>query len=572
MKNSVRKILPFVSRPGRYIGNEINSIHKENADVKIALAFPDVYEVGMSYLGFKILYEIINSRTDSLAERVYAPWPDMLEEMKKNDIPLFSLESCTSIRDFDIVGFTLQSELSYTNILLMLEHARINFLSSERDEREPLLIAGGPCGFNPEPLADIFDLFVIGDGEEVIHEIIEAYKKNKDKNRHELLKSFAAIQGIYVPSFYNVYYNTDGTIKEIGTHPIKRNIDGDVSPISVPDIIKKRIVHDFENIHASVKPPVPFINVIHDRLTLEIMRGCARNCKFCLAGSVYKPVRLRSIDTLIKQGKSGIKNTGYDEISLSSLNTADYKNIENLVTGFADTFHDDKVSISLPSLRVDLFSREVAEVIQKLRKPGLTFAPETGTEKLREYINKKITDEELINITRIISDLGWNLVKLYFMVGLPTENFSDVEGIVSLVRKIKDVGSARNKRMNVHVGVSPFVPKPHTQFQRQKMDSIENLKQKTDFLIKKFGRDVKWHNPKQSCIEGVFSRGDRRLTKVLITAYKLGCKFDAWNEYFNYDLWQKAFSECNIDPLFYVSREIKQDEILPWDLIKCVTN
>lgn len=529
------KILPYVLKPGRYLGNEINSVHKDNADVKIVLAFPDVYEIGMSYLGFKILYEIINSRTDSLAERVYAPWPDMLEELNKNNVPLFSLESWRPLRDFNIVGFTLQSELCFTNVVLMLEYSGIPILAKDRNEKEPLIIAGGSCCFNPEPLAEIFDFFVIGEGEEIINEIIDVYKKNKDKNRVELLKSFGRIEGIYVPFFY--------------------------------DVIKKRIVSDFENAPASIKPPVPYINIVHDRFTLEIMRGCRWNCRFCMAGNTCKPVRVRSINTLIEIGKLGIKNTGYDEISLLSLNTADYKNAENLISEFTKTFHKDNVSISLPSLRIDLFSKEIACSIRKLRKPGLTFAPETGTERLRKAINKNISNDELFNIADVIFDSGWNLIKLYFMVGLPTETFSDVEEIVHLVKKIKDIGKAKNKNVQIHLSVAAFIPKPHTYFQFHSMDSLSNLKEKINFLIKKLGENVKWHNPEQSFIEAVFARGDRKLSACLIKAYKLGCKFDAWNEYFNFELWQKAFKECSIDPLFYL-RERKSDEVLPWSIIK----
>jgi radical SAM family uncharacterized protein/radical SAM-linked protein len=568
-KINLDEILPFVSRPTRYIGQELNAVHKEAWDeegksrlVSVALGFPDTYEIGMSNLGLKILYEIINKRADALAERVYSPWADMEEILRRQDIKLFSLESQMPLEAFDMIGFSLQYELSYTNVLNMLDLAGIPLKNCDRDERYPLIIAGGPCSFNPEPLADFIDLFVIGDGEEAIQEIIEIYKKHKattknQKSKYEnkinLLKDMAKIEGVYVPSFYEVSYNADTTIKSI-----------DRKFADIPALVKKRTV-DLDKVDYPVKPVVPYMQVVHNRLLLEIMRGCPRGCRFCQAGIIYRPKRDRNLESLVRLAKENIDHTGYDEISLTSLSSTDYCGIEKLIDTIGKELCGRKISLSLPSLRPNNFSLGLAKAVSRVKKSGLTFAPEAGTERLRQVINKNITEEDIITAVGQAYASGWKLVKLYFMYGLPTETDEDLKGIITLVRKIKSL----YKNLTLNVTISAFVPKPNTPFQWCRQEDMGSLRRKKDYLKKNLPAAVKWHKIEISLLEAVFARGDRRLGRVLEKAWQNGCKFDGWDEYFNFDRWQETFAQVKIDPSFYAWRERQLGEILPWEHIEC---
>ncbi len=546
-KNMLDNILPFVSKPGRYLGNEWNVVHKdwESTQVKVALCYPDIYELGMSNLGLQILYYIINGREDSLAERVYAPGLDAEEILKERGIPLFSLESKRPLRDFDIIGFTLQHELSYTNILNVLNLANIPLRSRNRDGKFPLIIAGGPSASNPEPLADFIDAFVLGDGEEVIEEIIETYKQRQENG---LLKSLAKIPGVYVPSLYEVNYKEDGTIEQI-----QGKGDG------TPEIIEKRVV-DLETSHYPLAPLVPLIDISQNRLNLEIQRGCPHSCRFCQSQAVYGPCRVRSKKRLLEIAKDSFKSTGYDEVALTSLSSTDYPGIERLIDEFLTCFGKNHTSVSLPSLRPDRFSLALAIRIQKIRKTGLTFAPEAGSERLRRLIGKRISDEEFTSTISQAYNAGWRLVKLYFMIGLPGEKEDDIEAIIRLVKGPKN----RHRNLNFNVTIAPFVPKPHTPFQWLPMENLAELRRKKDYLSRRLPAQVKGHTVESSFLEAVFSRGDRRLGMVLEKAWAMGCKFDQWKEHFRFDIWQEAFSRSSIDPDFYVYRERDSEEILPW--------
>jgi radical SAM family uncharacterized protein len=551
-------ILPFVSKPGRYLGNEWNVVHKdwERAQVKVALCYPDMYELGMSNLGLQILYSIINQREDSLAERVYAPGVDIEEILKGRGIPLFSLESKKPLKDFDIIGFTLQHELSYTNVLNILNLANIPLRSQNRDGKFPLIIAGGPSASNPEPLADFIDAFVLGDGEEVIEEIIETYKNRSSSdfigasgNRgNGLLKALAKIPGVYVPSLYEVNYKEDGTIQRM-----ERKGDG------IPERIDKRAV-DLETSHYPLAPLVPLIDISQNRLNLEIQRGCPHSCRFCQSQAVYGPCRVRSKKRLREIAEVSLKSTGYDEMSLTSLSSTDYPGIEGLIDELLACFGKNHTSISLPSLRPDKFSLALAIQIQKIRKTGLTFAPEAGSERLRRLIGKKISDEEFTSTISHAYNAGWRLVKLYFMIGLPTEEEEDIEAIIRLVKELKK----RHKNLNFNITIAPFVPKPHTSFQLLPMEKLTELRRKKDYLSRRLPAQVKGHIVESSFLEAVFSRGDRRLGMVLEKAWEMGCKFDQWKEHFRFPIWQEAFSKCSIDPDFYVYRKRDSEEILPW--------
>ncbi len=560
------ELLDKVEKPGRYTGKEFNEIVKEEdkSTVKIALVFPDLYEIGMSSLGFKILYEIINKRDDALAERVFSPAIDMEKLLREQQIPIFSLETYRSLSFFDIVGFTIQHELCYSNILNLLELGHIPLRSEERKEDDPLIIAGGPGAFNPEPLSCFIDLFVIGEGEEIIGEMIEVYKRWKDKkqSRAKLLEELAYIKGIYVPSHFEVNYFKDGKIKSVT--PKKETYHS---------VIKKRFISNFDQVAYPLFPIVPNINVVHDRITLEIFRGCTRGCRFCQAGMIYRPVREKKVDTLIELAEKILAHTGYEEISLSSLSSSDYSEIEKLITRVVDRFEEKGVGVSLPSLRIDSFSVALAQQVQRVRKTGLTLAPEVGTQRLRDVINKNVQEDDLYSSIRAAFERGWRKIKLYFMIGLPTETEEDIEGIVRLVSKVDRMGKEiTGRKVNINISVSAFVPKSHTPFQWEAQEERESLSEKIRYLKNKLNwRNVAFSYPdiNRIYLEAVFARGDRRLGEVLEKAHSLGCKFDAWREHFNFEAWQRAFSKSGLNMEFYVNRVRQEDEILPWDHISC---
>lgn len=562
------EVLRRVSKPARYTGNEINSIHKKLDEVKIrfAFCFPDIYEVGMSHLGTKIIYHMLNERDDTYCERVFAPWTDMEEEMRKREIPLFSLETKDEIKSFDFVGFTLQYEMSYTNIVNMLDLAGIPKMSEERGTGDPFIICGGPCAYNPEPLSDFVDIFVMGEGEEVTNELLDVYKswKGSNNSRRDFLESVADIKGIYIPAFYNAEYNENGTISRF--YPLNDKY---------PKTISKRFIENLDKSYFPQKMIVPYINIVHDRIMLEVFRGCTRGCRFCQAGMIYRPVREKSSEKLIEDAGKLIKSTGYEELSLAALSICDYSDINHLIAELVKIHEKEKVGISLPSLRVDSFSVDLINEIQKVRKTGLTFAPEAGNQRMRDVINKGVTEEDLIKSVESAFKSGWSHIKLYFMIGLPTESMEDIEGIAELAFKVVDSyygvpKDIRKKGLNVTVSTSSFVPKPFTPFQWEPQDTMNTLKEKQYFLKDKIRRKqitYNWHDSPVSFMEAVLSRGDRRLSKVLLSAWEKGCKFDGWAEYFNIDLWMESFMENKIDPVFYANRRRGYDEILPWDHI-----
>lgn len=565
LRKDVESILLKVQKPGRYVGGEINSIIKDKKDINIrfAFCFPDTYEIGMSHLGIKILYGLYNTIDDVWCERVFAPWDDMEEQMRKNNIPLYGLESGDPIREFDFVGFTLQYELSYSNVVNMLDLAGITKLACERCENEPLVICGGPCACNPEPLADFVDIFSLGEGEEVSIELFDLYRECKKNgvSKKEFLKKAAQIEGIYIPSLYSVEYNEDNTIKSVTAH------DG------APNKVKKRIIKDLDNVYYPDNFVVPSIEIVHDRAVAEVFRGCIRGCRFCQAGFIYRPVREKSYKTVDSQAHSLCGKTGYDEVSLCSLSTSDYTEIQSLLNSMLEWSEDERVSISLPSLRVDGFSPELMEKIHKVRRSGLTFAPEAGTQRLRDTINKNVCEEELINTCSVAFSGGWTSVKLYFMIGLPTETLDDVAGIAELGQKVVNAyynnpNKPKGKSVNVTVSASSFVPKPFTPFQWEPQDTIDMLHEKQKHLVSSIRTKkitANWHDADTSFLEGVFARGDRRLGRVLLKAWEKGCKFDGWSDFFNLERWMEAFEECGIDPAFYANRRRSLDEVLPWD-------
>lgn len=562
------ELLPKAEKPGRYIGTEWNSIHKdpEHIDIRFAFCFPDVYEVGMSHLGMKILYHLLNEQQDIFCERVFAPWPDMEEEMRKNNIKLFGLESRDYIDSFDFVGFTLQYEMSYTNIVNMLDLAGIPLRSGDRNENHPFIVAGGPCAYNPEPLYDIVDFFMLGDGEEQLLEVMEQYRKWKKSKgtRDEFLNMAAAIRGVYVPKLYNVEYNEDATIKAV--MPVREDI---------PKKIKKRVIKNLKGSYFPDKIVVPFIDIVHDRIMLEIFRGCTRGCRFCQAGMIYRPVREREVSELMEIADKLIQSSGYEEISLSSLSTSDFSKLHELVQKLVSKYQSSRIGLSLPSLRIDSFSLKLIQEVQKVRKSGLTFAPEAGTQRMRDVINKGVDEEDLMNSVGAAFETGYSGVKLYFMIGLPTETMEDIQGIADLTFKVVEryyqvPKEKRGKGLNVTASASSFVPKPFTPFQWESQDSIDTLIEKQKYLhkaIKKKQITFNWHEPYVSYMEAVFARGDRRLCDVLIKAWELGCKFDGWDQYFKYDAWMQAFKETGVDPDFYAARRRNLDETLPWDHI-----
>ncbi len=561
------KILKRIQKATHYTGGELNSVVKnpEEVSIRYAFAFPDTYEVGMSHLGIKILYHILNLRPDTYCERVYAPWIDMEEEMRKEGVPLFSNETHTPVKEFDFLGITLQYEMCYSNILNMLSLAGIPLLAKDRGEDDPFVNGGGPCAYNPEPIADFFDFFTMGEGEEVIGELMDAYNEWKASGgkRIDYLKRIAQIDGIYVPSLYDVEYNGDGTIKSFAPN----------CPEARPTV-KKRIIENLDKVVYPDKFIVPFSDIVHDRANIEVFRGCIRGCRFCQAGMIYRPVREKQPGTLLCDAENLINSTGYEEMGLSSLSTSDYTKLPELTDKLLELTESEKVSLSLPSLRVDNFSIDLMERVQKVRKSGLTFAPEAGSQRMRDVINKNVKEEDLIKSATMAFEGGWNNVKLYFMIGLPYEENDDIAGINHLAEKVVDCfyqSENTNKRrgVNVTLSVASFVPKPFTPFQWSRQDTIEELNEKQLFLkgeVKNRHIKYNYHQSDVSVLEGVFARGDRKLGKVLLRAHELGCKLDGWNECFRLDLWEKAFSDCGIDMAFY-TRARSYDEILPWDFV-----
>ncbi|GAM10480.1 putative protein [Geobacter sp. OR-1] len=546
-----------IEKPARYIGQEMGSVIKREAEMRFVLAFPDVYEVGMSHLGIKILYSILNKVPWIAAERVFAPWPDMEELMRSEGIPLSSLETATPLSAAQIVGFTLQYELSYTNILNMLELGGIAVESKDRRDNDPLVIGGGPCCANPEPLADFFDAFLLGDGEDAVLEIAETVHlaRKQGVSRGEILSRLAMIEGVYVPSFFAVDYATDGRINCISS----------LRPGYGP--VRRRFVSDLDQALFPVEPVIPFMKAVHDRVSIEIARGCTRGCRFCQAGYIYRPVRERSPDKILELVAESLRNSGYEEISLLSLSAGDYCRIEPLLKTLMATYVDDRIAVSLPSLRVGTLTPELVEEIRKVRKTGFTLAPEAGSERLRTAINKGISEDDLLQNAYSAYAAGWRLIKLYFMMGLPGETEEDLSAIVSMARKVKFQAKTAGRGGEVNVSVSTFVPKAHTPFQWEPQISEEETLSRQRFLRNELRRgklNFKWHDAPLSMLEGVFARGDRRLAKVLLRARKLGCCFDGWSERFDVARWQQAFSDSGIDPNWYHRRR-GMDEILPWD-------
>ncbi len=559
------KILLKVQKPGRYVGGELNSVMKDKnkIDLRYAFCFPDTYEIGMSHLGMKILYSVVNKRDDAWCERVFAPWIDMEQQMRENNIPLYALESGDPVKDFDMVGFTLQYELSFSNVLNMLDLSGIPLHSKDRESLTPLIVAGGPCVCNAEPVADFMDVIMLGEGEETTNELLDLLKlhKKKGSSKHEFLCDVAKHDGFYVPSFYDVEYNKDNTISSV------------TPKYTAPEKAVKRVVSDLNTAHYPDSFIVPSIEIVHDRATAEIFRGCIRGCRFCQAGFIYRPIREKSSDVINEQSKKLCKSTGYDEISLCSLSTSDYTEIEPLLEKMLDWTVKSKINVALPSLRVDNFSDELMKKLTAVRRSGLTFAPEAGTQRLRDAINKNVTEEEVMETVRKAFSGGWTGVKLYFMIGLPTETLEDVAGIAELGQKVVNMFYAnpdkpKGKGVTVNISASSFVPKPFTPFQWEPQDTPEQLEKKQKHLmesVKTKKINISTHLTPTSFLEGVFARGDRRLSEVMVSAWKKGCRFDGWDDQFRFDLWQEAFEECGIDPSFYANRKREFSEILPWD-------
>ena len=567
------EILLSIEKPARYIGNEVNSImkNKNEVDIRFAMCFPDVYEIGMSHLGIQILYDMFNRRDDVWCERVYSPWPDMDKVMRDKKIPLFALESQDPVKDFDFLGITIQYEMCYTNILQILDLSQIPLLAKDRTWDVPLVIGGGPCTYNPEPIADFFDLFYIGEGETVYRDLLDVYKESRKNgdSRREFLKKAAAIEGIYVPSLYDVSYHPDGTIASM--KPLEEG---------VPSKVKKQVVKDLSHTYYPSKPLVPYIRATQDRVVLEIQRGCIRGCRFCQAGMIYRPTRERNVEDLKASAREMLQNTGHEEISLSSLSSSDYSELKELVNFLIEEFHGNAVNISLPSLRIDAFALDVMSKVQDVKKSSLTFAPEAGSQRLRNVINKGLTEENILHGAGEAFKGGWNQVKLYFMLGLPTETEDDMKGIAHLAQKIAETyyeevpKEKRNGKVQVNVSTSFFVPKPFTPFQWAGMyreeDFVEKAKVvKSEIRAQLNQRSIRysWHEPDVTILEGFLARGDRRCSKVILRAYEKGAIYDAWSESFDYNIWKESFAETNTDIDFYTLRERSTDEILPWDFI-----
>jgi len=564
MDEKLRRILPTVQKPARYTGGELNAVVKDRDRVKLRLAFcfPDTYEIGMSNLGMRILYGVVNAREDMWCERVFAPWGDMEEAMRKNGIPLYGLESGDPLRDFDVIAFSLGYEMAYTNLLNMLDLAGLPVRSADRDGTMPLVIAGGCCTYNSEPVAPFVDMVLLGEGEELLPEVLELYRDTVltgGMSREAFLEEAVHIQGVYVPAFYDVTYHDDGTVRAITpTH-------------GAPETVTKRIVLDMDTVYYDAPELVPNTEIVHDRVNLELFRGCIRGCRFCQAGFAYRPVRAKSAEKLVEAGKKMLRETGYEEVTLSSLSTSDYRDLGPLCDGLLEFCEPRKTNLALPSLRADNFSMELMQKIQKVRKSGLTFAPEAGTQRLRDVINKNVTEEDVLNACRTAFSAGWNGVKLYFMMGLPTETDEDILGIAQLANYILHEwrlhASNKNRGVKITVSTSCFVPKAHTPFQWEKQDTKEEFRRKQQLLkeaINSKSITYNYHDSATSFLEAVLSRGDRRVADVLEAAWRNGAHLDAWSDYFDEEHWTQAFRQTGIDPAFYAHRERGRDEVLPW--------